>query len=253
MDDLSFSTGIPSLDQILHGIKPGDNVSTTIFYQNRSIPSLSLENITEGSLSITLRAPDKQNRSILEDTPINVTIEALQFNLNFTKQDLLGTWNLNFILNQSNFELEANVQIEVRDTVVLYNMSSLPIYYPGENMNLNVSLKYTNGFFTPKANATLLFTSNETQSDIFNLTLNYLTENVYTTNGSNCPTRFLYGYYNVSVQFVWNSTIGFELELIDNASLPVINVGGFPTISNASYRTDYRSEQILESENNVVY
>jgi hypothetical protein len=234
-------------------IKPGDNVSTTIFYQNRSVPSLSIENITDGSLSITLRAPDKQNRSILEDTLINLTTGAIQFNLNFTKQDLLGTWNLNFILNQSNFELEANVLIELRDTIVLYNLSSLPIYFPGENMNLNVSLKYTNGFFTPKANATLLFTSNETQSDIFNLTLNYLTENIYTTDGLKCPTRFLFGHYNVSVQLVWNSTLGFELESIFNASLPVINVGGFPTISNASYKTDYRFEQILELENNVVY
>ncbi len=234
-------------------IKPGDNVSTTIFYQNRSVPSLTTENITDGLVSITLRAPDKQNTSIIEDVPINVTTEAIKFNLNFTKQDLLGTWNLNFILNQPSFELEANVPIEIRDTVVLYNLSSRAIYYPGENMNLNISLKYTNGFFTPKANATLIFNSNKTQSNIFNLTLTYLIENIYTTNGFNCPTRFLYGHYNVSVQLVWNSTLGFELESIYNTSLPVINIGGFPTISNASYKTDYRSEKILESNNNIVY
>ncbi len=234
-------------------IKPGDNVSTTVSYHNRTVPSFSQNNITYGSLSANITSPNKQIENIIQYVPINITSGAITFFINFSKQALLGIWDLNLIFNQSSFILRTNGAITVTDTVILYNLSSLPVYYPGENTNLNVSLKYTNGMFTPNANATLIFDSTQTQLAIFNLTLSYLESNVYTTNGTNCPTQFLFGHYNVSVQLTWNKSKELESETIFNSSLPVVNIEGFPTISKAYYKTDYRNDQVLQTDNNIIH
>ncbi|MFX0122807.1 MAG: hypothetical protein ACFFAE_04160 [Candidatus Hodarchaeota archaeon] len=233
-------------------IKPGDNVNVTIFYQNRSVPDLSINNVTDGTVSTILESPDEKNQTWFELKPINTTIGAINYEWNVSDQALLGTWTLFTTFNQSKFEIIFINQIEVIDTVILDNISSMPQYYPGENMNLNVSLKYSNGNFTTNANASVVFTSNETQKEVFNLTLQYLQGTIYTTRGINCPTRFLYGFYNISVRLVWNSSLKSTTDSISNTSFPVISIGGIPTISNASFQTDYRSQRLLE-ENNFLY
>ncbi|MHA2245964.1 MAG: prenyltransferase/squalene oxidase repeat-containing protein [Candidatus Hodarchaeales archaeon] len=232
-------------------IKPGDNVNTTIFYQNRSVLTYSILNITDGNVSAYLKSPNSENY-IWDLEPINTTIGAIQYTWNVPEQALLGTWELTLIFNQSNFISEFKVQIEVTDTVFFYNMSQMPQYYPGEDINLNISLKYTNGNFTPNANALLAFISNQTQKYVFNLTLEHSQGNTYTTRGRKCPTRFLYGSYNVSVRLTWNTSSELPTGPISNSSLPVINIKGIPTISKAFYNTDYRNITILE-ENNLLY
>lgn len=233
-------------------IKPGDVINTTIFYQNRSVPTLLEQNITDGTVSAILKSPNEKNYTWFELEPINTIIGALFYAWTVPDQALLGTWKLTTTFNQSNFVIVFIDQIEVIDTVMLDNISSMPQYYPGEDMNLNVSLKYTNGNFTPNANASVVFTSNTTQTEIFNLTLQYLQGNIYTTRGILCPTRFLYGFYNVSVRLVWNSSLKLTADYISNVSSPVISIGGIPTISNASFKTDYRGLNLLE-ENNLLY
>ncbi len=234
-------------------IKPGDDVNATIFYQNRSVPDISIENITDGTVSAILESPDEKNYTWFELEPINTTIGAIYYIWNVPDQALLGTWKLITTFNQSNFEIMFIDQIEVIDNVILDNISSMPQYYPGEDMNLNISLKYTNGNFTPNANASAVFTSNETQIEVFNLTLRHLQGNIYTTRGRNCPNRFLLGFYNVSVRLVWNSSLKLTADSIFNSSFPVISIGGIPTISNASYRTDYRSPHLLEESKLLYY
>ena len=234
-------------------IKPGDSVNTTIFYQNRSIPDISSQNITVGTIDAVLESPDKKNYTWFELEPINTTTGAVFYIWDVSDQALLGTWKLTTTFKQSSFTIAFITQIEVIDTIFLENLSYFPQYYPGEEMNLNVSLKYSNGNFTPYANASAVFTSNETQQEVFNLTLNYLQGNIYTTKGENCPIRFLYGFYNVSVRLIWNSSVKLVPDLILNASFPVISIGGIPIISNASFKTDYRSLQALEDSNALYY
>ncbi len=121
-------------------------------------------------------------------------------------------------------------------------------------MNLNVSLKYTNGFFTTKANASLVFISNSTNLEVFSVPLSYLTGNSYTTSGNICPNRFLFGYYNISVLLVWNTTDTFESQSIYNESLPLISISGIPTIAVANFKTDYRNTTlILNPDDNTIY
>ncbi len=232
-------------------IKPGDNLNTTIFYQNRSVLTYSILNITDGNVSANLKSPNSKNY-IWDLEPINKTIGAIHYIWNVPEQALLGTWELTLIFNQSNFIFEFKVQIEVTDTVFFYNMSQLPQYYPGEDMNLNISLRYTNGNFTPNANALVEFISNQTQKHVFNLTLEHSQGNAYTTSGRKCPTRFLYGFYNVSVRLTWNTSSELPAGPISNNSLPVINIKGIPTISKAFFNTDYRDNHTLE-ENNLLF
>ncbi|MFX1515292.1 MAG: hypothetical protein ACFFC6_03225 [Promethearchaeota archaeon] len=234
-------------------IQPGDNVNVTIFYQNRSVPDISTQNITDGTVSAILEAPDQKIYPWFKLEPINTTIEAIYYIWNVYDQALLGTWKLTTTFNQSNFELVFTDQIEIIDTVILENLSSIPQYYPGEDMNINVSLKYSNGNFTPKANASIVFTSNETQTEVFNLTLKYFKGNTYTTRGIDCPIRFLYGFYNVSVRLTWNSTMKLVPDLISNDSFPVITIRGISIISDASFKTDYRDLQTLQDSNLIYY
>ncbi|MFX1538203.1 MAG: hypothetical protein ACFFDI_28745, partial [Promethearchaeota archaeon] len=58
-------------------IRPGDDVNATIFYQNCSVPDISTQNITDGSLSAVLEAPNEKNYTWFELEPINKTIGAL--------------------------------------------------------------------------------------------------------------------------------------------------------------------------------
>ncbi|UCG89640.1 MAG: hypothetical protein JSU57_03970 [Candidatus Heimdallarchaeota archaeon] len=233
-------------------IKPGNIINTMIFFQNRSVLSYSTQNITDGSVSANLTSPNRKNYIWLDFEPINTTIGAINYLWEVPDQALLGTWELTLILHQANFSFVFIIQIEITDTVFFYNMFHMPQYYPGEDMNLNVSLKYTNGNFTPNANASVVFNSNQTQEQVFNLTLHYLQGNVYTTSGVKCPTRFLYGFFNVSISLTWNSTLELPSDPIVNSSLPVIHIKGIPTVSEASYKTNYRNTLPL-LENNLFY
>ncbi len=234
-------------------IKPGDNVTLTITYQNGSVLTYSTQNITDGSVSAYLRSPNGQNETWFDLEPINTAIGAIEYMWNVSKQDLLGSWELTLTFYQSGFKFVSIIPIEVTDTVFFYNIAKTPQYYPGENMNLNISLKYSNGYFTPNANASVVFTSNKTQEEVFNLTLEHLEGNIYTASRSKCPNRQLYGFYNVSIRLTWNTSIGLQADSVLNKSLSVINIKGIPTISEASFETNYRSDSTLVESNLLYY
>ncbi|MFX0150072.1 MAG: hypothetical protein ACFFAJ_04785 [Candidatus Hodarchaeota archaeon] len=233
-------------------IKPGDNVTTTIYYQNRSVLEYSAKNITLGSISANITSPNGQNEVLLDLEQISLSIKAVSFLMNFSKQALLGTWQLTLVFNQSDFKLVTTIPIEVSDTVIFYNISKTPEYYPGEPMNLNVSMKYTNGQFTPKANASIVFMTNYSQNEVFSLNLAHSSGNTYSLNNQECPTRFLYGFYNISIHLTWNISSGYKIDSILNESLPVIHIKGIPMIIPTSFNTDYRTNLIL-LENNQIY
>jgi len=232
-------------------LNPGDNVTTTIFFQNLSTITYSSNNISQGLVSTKLTSPSKINESLISLEPINETIGAVRFLWNISKDALLGIWQFSITFQNSSFKQTVIIDIEITDEMFLYNLSMLPEYYPGEDLNLNVSLRYTNGYFTQKANATLIFSSNKTNNEVFELELRYLTENTYSTKGTVCPLRYLYGYYNVSVRLYWNMTSGYKSTVVKNSSLPVITIKGVPVVSQASFKTDYRNLTI--SNNNLIY
>ena len=234
-------------------IKPGNDINVTILYQNRSVLTDSTQNITYGSVSADLTSPNGQNVTWFKLKPINTTIGGIPHVWNVDEQALLGTWVLTLTFNQTNFEFVSTTLIEVSDTVTFYNISKLPQYFPGDSMDLNISLKYTNGNFTTNANASVVFSSNKTQEEIFNLTLEHLYGNIYTSRNNKCPTRYLFGFYNVSIRLTWNRSSGFQIDSIFNDSLPVINIEGIPTISEAFFKTDYRNEVPLENNNPLYY
>ncbi|MFX0207973.1 MAG: hypothetical protein ACFFDT_18450, partial [Candidatus Hodarchaeota archaeon] len=234
-------------------IKPGDNVTTTIYYQNRSVLEYSAQNITIGSISANRTSPNGQNEVLLDLEPINLSIKAVSFLMNFSKQALLGTWHLTLVFNQSDFKLVTTIPIEVSDTVIFYNISKTPKYYPGEPMDLNVSMKYTNGQFTPEANASIVFMTNYSQNEVFSLNLEHSSGNIYTLNNQKCPTRFLFGFYNISIRLTWNISSGYKTDFILNESLPLIHIKGIPILVPTSFNTDYRSNLLLLENNQIYY
>jgi len=234
-------------------IKPGDNVTTTIFYQNRSVLTYSTQNITIGSVSANRTAPNGHDDTPLELTAINSSSEAVSFSLYFPNQSLLGTWELVLAFNQSDFKFITKFPFEVSDTIFFYNVSKTPEYYPGEPMNLNVSLKYTNGQFTPKANASIVFLSNYTKNEVFRLKLEHSNDNTtYTTRNQDCPTRFFYGFYNISIRLTWNTSEGYKTDSILNESLVNIHIKGIPMILPTSFNTNYRKLTLLD-DNQLYY
>ncbi|MFW9854005.1 MAG: hypothetical protein ACFFFG_03065 [Candidatus Thorarchaeota archaeon] len=241
---------LPNVKFSISDIKPGDNVTTTIFVQNQSVIDFKTYNITTGTISVDLTTPDEFQTNIITSELINVTTGAVSFFLNFSKQALLGTWTITSTFAQAAFNFSVTTLIEVTDTVSLFNISKLPKYYPGQIMNLNISLKYTNGQFTPKANATLVFTSNSTNLEVFSLPLEYFAGNVYSTSGT-CPTRLLYGWYNTSVHFSWNTSTSVQPTVVRNESLQAVFIGGVPILVPKSFQTDYRSLALLKS--NDIY
>ncbi|MHA1971997.1 MAG: hypothetical protein ACTSW1_03320 [Candidatus Hodarchaeales archaeon] len=232
-------------------LNPGDNITTTIFFQNMSTVSYSTHNISQGLISAKMTSPTNSSETLVSFEPINDTIGAVQFLWNISKDALLGSWILSIIFQNSSFTETLEINLEVTDNIFLYNISMLSEYYPGEEFNLNVSLQYSNGHFTQKANATVVFSSNKTKNEIFELKLEYLTENVYSTKGRICPLKYLYGFYNISVRLYWNMTSGYKSTTAKNTSFPVITIKGVPVISQASLKTDYRNLTI--STNNLVY
>jgi len=233
-------------------IRPGDNVTVSIFLQNRSVLSYSVENITQGTISANLTTPTNYTTSFFTNKSINETSKSVDFIWNLTKDSVLGSWKISVLYNNITFKQMVPVFVDVDDEIFLFNISHLPIYYPGDELNLNVSLKYnSSGAFTAKANASLVFSSNITSTREFMLELSYLDGNKYSTNGKFCPLQFLYGYYNVSVEFTWNQSSGYKFETINNPSLPLIRIEGIPTVTNASLKTEYRN--ITQLDNSTIY
>ena len=232
-------------------IKPGDNITVSIFLQNRSVLSYSVENITQGAISANLTTPNNYTTSLLINKAINETSKSIDFIWNLTKDSVLGSWEISILYKNMSFKQSLTIFAEVDDDIFLYNLSHLPIYYPGDELNLNISMKYSSGVFTAGANASLIFSSSITSSRNFILKLSYLEGNKYTTNGKICPLQFLYGYYNISVEFTWNQSSGYKIEIIKNESLPLIRIEGIPTITHASLKTEYRN--ITQINNSTIY
>ena len=217
---------------------PSGNISTTIYYQNKSTNSFETANITSGLVTAIITSANAEEEVIFTDRVIEESIGAIRFFINISKQAVLGTWELNLTYKHSGFILVSIFKIEITDTISLYNIANLPVYYPGEDTNLNVSLKYPNGEFTSKANASLAFISNETGKEVFELDLNYYLGNVYTTAGQECPRRFLYGFYNISIKFTWNSSTSSQPKSIKNDSLTTIQIGGVAVLSDVVLSTN---------------
>ncbi|MHA2108584.1 MAG: hypothetical protein ACW99R_12810 [Candidatus Hodarchaeales archaeon] len=234
-------------------IKPGFTVNATIYYQNRSVITYETLNVTEGSLSANLTSPNSQVVNLLSHEPLNITTNSFQFKIPFTNQSLLGTWDLSLRYNNSLSYLATYFPLEISDVVRLVNISKVPVYYPGNPMNLNVSLEYSNGYFTPKANASLLFISNETHIETFNVELSHSSGNVYTSIDQTCPIQFLSGFYNLSVKLSWNVSSTYQIIKVANSTLTDIQIGGTPILYQSAFATDHRGNLTLSDSYTVFY
>ncbi len=228
-------------------IKPGDTLNGTIYYQNRSVITYETINVTTGSLSANITSPDDQIVNLLLYEPLNATTTSFQFEIPFDNQSLLGTWDLALSFNNSLTSIETVFPLEISDTVRLVNITKIPVYYPGDTLNINVSLEYSNGFFTPKANATLLFISNETQAETFDVKLSLYSGNIYTSFNQLCPILFVAGFYNLSVSFSWNTSSGYQISKVTNSTLTNIRFGGTPVLYQSVFITDNRNLSLSES------
>ena len=229
-------------------IKPGEIVNATVYFQNRSTINFETTNISEGTLSVSISSPNDNITDLLNLKPINISTTAVRFNIHFLNDSLLGIYDLYLNFNVSSFMIDFSVPIVVSDDISLVEISKMPDYSPGESMNLNVSLEYSNGFFTPDANATLFFISNQTQSEVFNLSLEHVTGNIYSSIGQNCPTRFLAGFYNLTIKLYWNTTTGYKIDSLNNDTLPNIQIKGVPLLYLTSVKTDYRDTPLTETD-----
>ncbi|MCK4847738.1 MAG: hypothetical protein KAT16_01800, partial [Candidatus Heimdallarchaeota archaeon] len=173
---------------------------------------------------------------------------AVKFNIHFLNDTLLGNYDLSLIFKVSSFMIDINVPIVVYDDINLVKIETMLEYSPGESMNINISLEYSNGFFTPDANATLFFISNKTQSEVFNLSLKHTTGNIYSSKNQNCPTRFLAGFYNLTVKLYWNTSTGYKIDSLSNSTLQNIQIKGVPLLYLSSLTTDYRNTPLTESD-----
>ncbi len=233
-------------------IKPGVTLNATVYYQNRSVITYETLNITTGSLSANITSPNSETSILLVYEPLNQTTTSFKFEIPFANDSLLGTWDLELRFNNSFTVLETNFLLDVSGNVRLVNISKLPIYYPGLPMNLNVSLEYTNGFFTSNANASLLFISNETQTETFNVNLSYVSGNTYTSINEICPIQYLTGHYNLTVKLSWNTSSSYQIDKISNSTLSQIQIGGTPVLYQTTIETDQRKD-ISVSEGYTIY
>ncbi|MHA1444030.1 MAG: hypothetical protein ACTSR4_04700, partial [Candidatus Hodarchaeales archaeon] len=200
-------------------IKPGEIVNATVYFQNRSTINFETTNITEGTLSVNITTPNDNTTELLSPTPINISTTAINFKIHFLNDSSLGDYILALIYENTSFTID-----------------------------INVSLEYSNGFFTPDANATLFFISNKTQSEVFNLSLEHITGNIYSSVSQNCPTRFLAGFYNLTVKLSWNVTTGYDVDSLSNDTLQNIQIKGIPLLYLSSLTTDYRDTSLTESD-----
>ncbi|MHA1512635.1 MAG: hypothetical protein ACTSRJ_01045 [Candidatus Hodarchaeales archaeon] len=229
-------------------IKPGEIVNATVYFQNRSTINFETTNITEGTLSVNITTPNDNTTELLSPTPINISTTAINFKIHFLNDSSLGDYILALIYENTSFTIDINVPLVVYDNINLVEISAIPDYSPGDSMNINVSLEYSNGFFTPDANATLFFISNKTQSEVFNLSLEHITGNIYSSVSQNCPTRFLAGFYNLTVKLSWNVTTGYDVDSLSNDTLQNIQIKGIPLLYLSSLTTDYRDTSLTESD-----
>ncbi|MHA1947695.1 MAG: hypothetical protein ACW97W_16445 [Candidatus Hodarchaeales archaeon] len=227
-------------------IKPGDIVNATVYYQNRSTLTYESTNISEGDLSVSITSPNDKLTNLLDLEPINISTTAVKFNIPFLNNSLLGDYKLTLSFNVSSFLVDIMIPIVVYDDITIVEIENVSDYNPGDSMNINVSLEYSNGFFTPNANATLFFISNKTQSEVFNLSLEHIVGNTYTSNSQNCPTRFLAGFYNLTVKLYWNTSTGYKIDSLNNGSLQNIQIKGVPLLYLSPLKTDYRNTQQTE-------
>jgi hypothetical protein len=237
----------PSYDFTPMFIQPGSIVNSTIFYQNRSLISNSINNITVGNLTASLTSPSGQSSDLFSYKPINDTIDAFEFKITFLNNSLLGTWYISISFNISDFKLEATLPLEVSDDIELYAIDKASEYYPGKSMNLNVSLAYSNNHFTPEANASIHFISNVTGFDTFNLSLTHVSDNEYTTSNEIIPSRLLFGSYNLSIRLSWNVSSGYQISTITNHTLENIQIKGLPVLFPILFKTDYRNLSLSDS------
>ncbi len=228
-------------------IKPGDIVNATVYYQNRSTLTYESTNISEGVLTVSIISPNDILTNLLDLEPINISTTDVKFNIPFLNDSLLGDYDLSLSFNVSNFLIEITVPIVVSDDITLVEIENISNYNPGDSMNINVSLEYSNGFFTPDANATLFFISSKTQSEVFFLSLEHISGNTYTSKNQNCPTRFLAGFYNLTVKLYWNISTGYKIDSINNDSLQNIQIKGVPLLYLSPLKTEYRNTQHTES------
>ncbi|MHA2113786.1 MAG: hypothetical protein ACW98W_20210, partial [Candidatus Hodarchaeales archaeon] len=181
--------------------------------------------------------PNDKLTNLLDLEPINISTTAVKFNIPFLNNSLLGDYKLTLSFNVSSFLVDIMIPIVVYDDITIVEIENVSDYNPGDSMNINVSLEYSNGFFTPNANATLFFISNKTQSEVFNLSL---------SNSQNCPTRFLAGFYNLTVKLYWNTSTGYKIDSLNNGSLQNIQIKGVPLLYLSPLKTDYRNTQQTE-------
>ncbi len=234
-------------------IQPGVTVNATVYYQNRSVNTYETINITIGSLTVNITSPSDQISNLLTYQPMNQSTYSFNFEIPFNNQALLGTWDLSFKFNNSLTILDTYYPLEITDEVKLVNITKLPIYYPGLPLDINVSLEYSNGYFTPKANASLLFISNETQVKAFDVKLSHRTGNIYSSIDQICPIRFITGFYNLSVKLSWNSSSSYQFSTISNSSLVDIQIGGTPVLYQSSINTDQRGNLSISSSYTIYY
>ena len=223
-------------------LSPGTTLNGQIYFDTATLQATGIVYDNYGNVSVSMISPD--NTTVLLNNsntfPLNINTQNYYYSYSIPNNALLGDYIFRIdYYNSSTSSFYSQQVVKVSTTMEVLGISS-PInnykIYPGSSYGLNFTLAYANGFINPNiTNINAKFIESTTQQERFNVTLQYVTGNVFTANTSeNVPIDLFLGSYNVSFDFTWNSvSTGSILSLeATNQTLPAITYSGTPIIEN---------------------
>jgi hypothetical protein len=239
---LPFSSKLNDTTGLVN-IKPGDFLMGEVIFDNDSIEDTGLKFSSFGNISVELIYPNNteiplNNGSLFE---LNLTNRTFAYNFSIIEWGSMGDYFVNLtyyngseILAFSQQKMELITELNL--TKIVKTDNSELVLYPGEPYDLNFSISYTNGYMAFDPVAYAYFIEKDSGQRLFSVSLEHLFNTSFRANiTENLPKRLFMGEYNVSIEFVWNSTSSnFSFNnTITNSDLPKVRFGGVPVFINS--------------------
>lgn len=239
--------------------QPGDHIRGVAIFDNDTVYKANLNYTVYGNLSVNLVFPNGTQVDLNTTSSFNVTENITYpfvldlandtYLYNFTIPDdaPLGDYYINLthtnssdgsVLTYTTHQFEVRTGLEL--LALTHSAGEDLVLYPSESYDLNLTIAYLNGNMSAGVDqAYAHFTEVETNARLFTVHLVQIGGTAFQTNTTETvPVRLLMGDYNVTVEVVWNSTTteGTFNSTVTNATLPTVEVGGYPVLDNITLR-----------------
>ncbi len=237
-------------------IAPNNTLLVEVRVENRSLYTYQAHNVTTGNISFLLTDPS--GKVVLNQThSLNGTLFRPLLNYTFANDSLLGTWKLEVVYhyNQSAMPLNSfnesrivkSYEVNVETDLEILDFTLENELYPGSYINATLSMAYSNGYISPKINASLAFSFKDSKEIVFSVKLVHVNGTNFTVASDGLvPLELLMGSYDLIVQFTWNSTRNTLPETLTNETLMTADILGKVVALNASLINDKGTYSVLD-------